>query len=96
MAKRKLTIPVALVAGVAAGMADPIRKIMEGDVPGGISWMVSNYTGINTETGGFSINALSRGLVPLLMGAIVHKYVGGAPLNVNRALAAAGVPILRI
>lgn len=93
---RKLSLPLALIAGVGAGVAQPIQFMMAGDIEGGLNRLTKNYTGYNPRDGSFDIMNLTGGLVPLILGALVHKYVGGYPLNVNRALANAGVPILRI
>jgi len=96
MAKRKLNIPLALVAGVAAGVADPIQRVLNGNISGALRHLAMHYTGIDPETGSFKLDNLKIGLLPLVAGVLVHKFVGGSPLNVNKALANAGVPFIRI
>lgn len=97
--KRKFTIPLAVVAGVGAGFAQPIATAMKGDYPAALGQVVHNYTGFEgVEQGNVKFNPehLKKGLLPLIVGVLIHKFVGGPPLNVNRSLAAAGVPIIRI
>ena len=100
---RQFTIPIAPVAGLAAGMSMPLQKAMDGKLFGPdsmLDWMARNYCGIESASvpgaAHFNPDALKDGLLPLVIGALVHKYVGGAPLHLNRMLAAANVPIIRI
>lgn len=93
-AKRKFTIPVAVVAGMAAGMVEPIEAVVLRQDFGGALWaLTKNYTGWDGQQ--FNLNYLMKGLVPLAIGIGVHKFVGGT-LGANRMLAAANVPIIRI
>lgn len=90
---RKMTIPL----GVIAPLVNTLfwangHATMEGKV----NLLMSAYTGFDPGYGKFMPERLNNGLVPLLIGALVHKFVGGAPLNVNRALGRLGVPIIRI
>lgn len=94
--KKRFTIPLAPVLGLAAGLAEPIQKAMGGDVQGAINVATHHYTGYSVERGQFEIDGLKHGIVPLIIGLLVHKFVGGAPLNANRMLARAGVPVVRI
>ena len=96
---RKFTLPIAPLAGLAVGMAMPIGELMAGNIPRAIDYLAYNYLGIaGTTTGQISFNpdGMKNGLLPLVVGGLVHKFVGGAPLNLNRMLAAAGVPVIRI
>ena len=93
--KRKFTIPIAPIIGLMAGLAGPIKDLMDGEVEYAVNKLKYSYLGL-TETNEFKAEALMSGLVPLVVGGLVHKYVGGAPLNLNRMLAAANVPIIRI
>lgn len=96
MAKRKLNLPIAIIAGLGAGMADPIKDVINGNIPGALKTMSARYTGYSPRSGTWSPEFLKKGLLPLVAGILIHKFVGGAPLNVNKALASAGVPIIRI
>lgn len=95
-AKRKFTIPLAPVLGLAAGLAKPAQFLMNGEVEYAIIEATRNYTGYDMQTGQFWAPNMMKGLFPLAIGLLIHKFVGGAPLNANRMLAAANVPIIRI
>ena len=95
--KQGFTIPLAVVGGLAVGMAEPVQMLIQGDIMAAADKIAWHYTGYSTTTGQyFDINGLQRGLIPLIIGGLVHKFVGGSPLNLNRMLAAAGVPFIRI
>jgi len=93
---RSMTIPLAPVLGLFAGLANPIQLGMAGQLDLAITDATFNYTGFNRNTGQFDIGGLARGMGPLILGLMVHKFVGGPPLNANKMLAAARVPVLRI
>lgn len=93
-----MTIPLAPIAGLVAGLGEPIDRALQGNFTGpnsALSWLTLNYTGYNDQTGNWNIMA-AKGLPPLIIGALVHKFVGGSPLNINRMLARAKVPFIRI
>jgi len=99
--KRAFTLPIAPIAGLAAGLAGPIAIAAAGNPPYGLQKAIANYTGV--VLGGsdfkfqrFDYTQMQNGLLPLVIGGLVHKFVGGAPLNMNRMLASANVPIIRI
>ncbi|MBA7528946.1 hypothetical protein ES705_21138 [subsurface metagenome] len=92
---RKFTIPIAPVIGLAAGLAGPIKDLMDGEVEFAVNKLKYSYLGLDTENK-FKPDALMSGLVPLVVGGLVHKFVGGPPLNLNRMLTAANVPVIRI
>ena len=91
-----MTIPLAPVLGLVAGLSDPINYAMAGDYTNAINVACMNYTGYHPGNKTFDLQRAQVGLAPLIIGALVHKFVGGAPLNLNRMLAAANVPVLRI
>ena len=97
--KRGMTIPLAPVAGLAYGIAGgpypPLESLLRGDIQATLLRFAERYTGIN-KFGQFEPAKLSMGVLPLIAGVLVHKFVGGSPLNLNRTLAAAGVPFLRL
>jgi len=90
-----MTIPLAPVIGLVAGLAKPAALAYHGDLEGAAYIALENYTGFDIA-GGFDIERLKRGLLPLVMGLLVHKFVGGPPLNLNRVLGRAKVPFIRI
>lgn len=90
-----MTIPLAPIVGLLAGMKTAIPPLMAGDLDKAIGEVTYSYVGID-GAGRFSWAGLQRGLVPLIIGLLVHKFVGGPPLNLNRVLARAKVPFIRI
>ena len=93
--KRGFTIPIAPIVGLAAGLAGPLKDVIDGNIEFAVNKLKYSYLGLDTSNN-FSLDGLMSGLVPLVAGGLVHKFVGGAPLNLNRMLAAANVPIIRI
>lgn len=93
--RRKFTIPLAPIAGVVAGMAEPVKHLMNGQYEEALYAVSRNYTGYRPQAQKWEPQLLMRGLVPLIVGGLVHKFVGGS-LGINRMLAQAGVPIIRI
>ena len=91
-----MTIPLAPIMGIIA--APDIRmmaqRAMEGNIPS-VMTHAGRFIGIN-DAGKFDHNLLFANLTPIVVGALVHKFVGGAPLNLNRALGRAKVPFIRI
>jgi len=94
--KRSFTIPLAPVLGLAAGLAAPLQKAIEGNVQAAIEIATESYTGYNIPSQTWNPTSLARGVLPLAIGLLVHKFIGGPPLNANRMLAAANVPVIRI
>jgi hypothetical protein len=95
---RKFTLPLAPVAGLAAGLITPIQQAISGNYDNAFRSLVANYTGVEnagTSNAKFAPKYLVRGLLPLVAGLVVHKVVGGM-LGINRILGRAKVPVLRI
>ena len=93
-----MTLPVAPIAGLAAGLYDPVYHMLHGNPTEGFAHLCWQYTGYDptmNNTFQSAITGLSRGVLPLVAGALVHKFVGGT-LGVNRALARAKVPFVRL
>ena len=100
-----MTIPLAPIIGLGAGLAggstwsggnSVISRLMEGDIADAMKIGAYHYLGYDINLGKFEVQGLMTGVMPLVVGALIHKFVGGAPLNVNRMLAAARVPLVRI
>lgn len=92
---RGLTLPIAPLAGLAVGLAEPIIVAKGGDWIGAAGCM-DRYIGYNVRERRFNLGALMHGVVPLAVGILVHKYIGGKPLNANQVLARSGVPVIRV
>jgi len=99
--KRSFTIPVALTVGAVYGMVVPPKEggdsvldlFMKGKFSTGIRMIGKHYLGIGPDRQ-FNVKHLGQGLVPLLIGIVVHKVA--SKLGINRKLGAAGVPVIRI
>ena len=53
------------------------------------------YAGYDPRDGSFNMAWMGLGTFPILIGALVHKFVGGR-LGVNRMLGASGIPFIRL
>lgn len=91
-----MTIPIAPILGLVAGLAGPAQDLMKGDYNRAAINALYNYTGYNMEAKTFNVQGLINGLTPLVIGLLVHKFVGGKPLGINAILAHARVPLIRI
>lgn len=58
--------------------------------------LVKDFTGYQPDPryDAFKFNRMKEGLLPVMVGILVHKLAGR--LGINRALGRAGVPIIRI
>ena len=92
---RKFTLPIAPIAGILAAPAvgAAIKAAMAGDVDG-VLYEAKKLVGFTGDQ--FDAFALGSNVLPIVSGLLIHKFVGGAPLNLNRMLASAGVPFIRI
>ena len=95
---KSMTIPLAVVAGIAPTLAYAYQGFV---LPGGEGGPVEaahritmRMTGYEWKGGGFSWPQLMQGWGPLLLGAAAHKAANR--LGLNRAIARAGIPLLRI
>jgi len=99
--KKSFTLPIAVVAGFAPGVGKLYYHATHNDHGQGNA--ISNmgveagriFIGIDPRDGKFSTAFLGMGLMPAIMGILVHKVVGGK-FGVNRALASAGIPFIRL
>lgn len=93
---RSMTLPLAVIAGMAVPAVDLWQNgIRQGDAGRTMNTAAAIFTGYNPESKTWEIGYLKRGLLPVVAGLLVHKFVGGR-LGVNRALANAGVPLIRL
>jgi len=88
------TVPVAIVAGLAPGVANTIGGFQSGGLEGGAVAMSNVYLGYDPSNGSWSWSRMWGGSFPILMGMIVHKVAG--KLGVNRAIASSGIPLIRV
>lgn len=92
--KKGFTLPISVVAGMAPGL------VAIGTSADKLGWEAAArtagliYTGWDYTTGKFNIKNMSLGFMPIAVGMIVHKVAG--MLGINKAIAAAGIPVFRI
>lgn len=97
--KKKFTLSLAVLAGVAVPLADAYTGFQNNGVAGkdGLVAVISrNMTGYDPyNTGaGFQLGYLKRGLLPVAAGVVIHKAANA--LGINRSLASSGLPFIRI
>ena len=93
--RRQVTLPLATLVGIGAPILMEKDNMMAGNwnkVAENLAW---KFAGFNINTGQFDPKGLMYGALPAVAGVLVSKFIGGN-LGVNRKLAQAGVPLLRL
>lgn len=88
------TIPILPLAGIAAGVIEPIRRGMAGDFEGALVELVQTTTGVSTVDGTWHPEWLGKFWYPVIAGAIGHKAAG--LLGVNRVFARLPSPLNKL
>jgi hypothetical protein len=99
MAKRShkrpgMTVPLAMIAGFAPLGAAALDGWQYNGVSGLAKRVTMGMTGYNIEDKKFYPMEMARVTGPIVLGVLIHKLAG--KLGINRALAGAGVPFLRV
>lgn len=91
---RHTTIPLAIVGGFvgAPAVRAGISKLFRSDFKGAMG-EASRIAGI--ANGRFDGRVLLENVLPMAVGVLVHKFVGGR-LGLNRALGRSKIPLLRL
>jgi hypothetical protein len=89
--KKKMTIPLAVVGGFLPTAVGVWNRRSSGSQVA--SYLQAGFTGIGAD-GKFAIGNLATGLGPVMAGFAVHKVA--SMLGVNRAMARANIPLIRI
>lgn len=95
--KRKLTIPLAIVAGFIPAISDVMNtRDQYGGLLGAIKHTGAGLIGYDTNNGNFVgwRQAKAAGAGGILVGLAVH--FGAQKLGINRMIAQAGIPVIRI
>lgn len=99
---RKFTLPLAVVGGLIGGIGRTsprgttlIGDVIQGDFEG-LMYDAREILGGVDMYGRLQVKWLVETYGPIVAGLLIHKFIGGPPLNLNRALAAANVPFIRI
>lgn len=88
----KMTIPLAVVAGFVPTAVGVWNRRSSGQAVA--DYLQQGFTGITPGTGQFAFSNLKVGLLPIAAGFMVHKVA--SMLGVNRAIARARIPFIRI
>ncbi len=92
--KPQFTLPLAVVAGFAVPVSRAWDAGKTGGYKEGVGEISRDIIGIKPWIGGWTSEYLHFGLYPILIGFGVHKLAGA--LGVNRMIAQAGIPVIRI
>lgn len=92
--RAKTVLPLAVVGGLAAGVAEPLQYAASGRFTDGMRQLSKNYSGYDPIGKYWSVKDLKAGLIPLMIGVMIHKVAG--KMGVNRAIARSGIPFVRI
>lgn len=92
--KKSNTVSMSLLAGLAAGLYAPATYLMSGDIKNTMRFTSRNYTGYDPMESRWYPGDIKKGLVPLMIGAMVHKVAG--KIGINRAIGRTGIPFLRV
>lgn len=92
--KAGMTLPVAVLAGFAPLAGAAIAGYQYNGFQGVMKRVALGTTGFNTEDGKWYPMEAVKVLGPIVGGVVVHKLA--SRLGINRALASAGVPFLRV
>ena len=93
--KASMTIPVAALAGFAPLAIEAVGAWKAGGPANMASRVLIKTTGYNTQDGKWYGAQMMEGLGPIVLGLMVHKYIGGK-MGINRQLARSGIPLLRL
>lgn len=93
--RRTLTIPLAPLMGIIPMVDEAVNSAMKGDWNMALRHLQWHVLGIDS-TGKFHIDKAISNFIPLVIGLLIHKFVGGSPLNLNRTLARHKIPLIRI
>jgi hypothetical protein len=94
---KSTTIPLAIVAGFIPTAGYALAGFRQGGETGmteGIARITARLTGYSITENKFHGMELVKGYGPILLGFITHKLA--SKLGINRAIARAGIPLLRI
>lgn len=97
MARRKFTIPIALLGGVFLGLAEMVRKVAMTSKDLRLAEFIHAWTGYwyPSKQWGIGPNGGGMTTVAILTGVGIH-YGVGTLMGANKALGRAGVPIIRL
>lgn len=93
--RKQFTIPMAVIGGFAPIMVKGLKGYQSGGATGLLQEVTAYSTGYHIALKQWQPKLLIEGMTPVIVGGLVHKFIGGK-LGINRMLANAGVPVLRL
>lgn len=94
---KKMTLPVSLVAGfvpIGSRLFTSAKLLAKGDYDGAGRYASLYIAGWDVNDRKFRPSAIVNQWAPLLAGVVMHKAANR--LGINRAIAAAGIPVIRL
>jgi len=92
--RNSFTLPMAVVAGFMPPMSRAYNAFKGYGFSGLGSRLSQDFTGFNPNDGSWNPSLMQYGLLPVSIGVLIHKLASA--FGINRAIAAAGIPLLRI
>jgi len=91
----RATLPIGIIAGMLPGVTRSFAVFQAQGAQKGANEALAIYTGFDPQTRQWSIQNMQFGLIPLIAGLLLTRFVGGG-LGINRILARARVPLIRV
>lgn len=93
--KPKMTIPISIVGGLAVPVGTLVSHYRQyKDINVTTRELGQFFTGYDYTTGQWNFASMRYGMIPILIGAAAHKVAN--KLGINRMIANAGIPLIRI
>ena len=91
----KFTVPISIAVGFLPAISKVVYHTQAGGWSSGSREAGRILIGYDWWENRFNPAWLTFGLAPIVLGGVAHRFIGGR-LGINRMLAAAKVPILRL
>jgi len=91
---KNFTLPVAVIGGFMPMATYVVDGMNHGGINASLARVGIATTGYNAIDGKFYPKAMASKMAPVLLGMVIHKFAG--KLGINRMLASAGVPVVRL
>lgn len=93
--KPKFTIPISILGGMAVPVGTLVSHYNQyRDINVTTREIGQFFTGYDYTTGKWNFASMRYGMLPIFAGVVAHKVAN--KLGVNRLLASAGIPLIRI
>lgn len=90
----KITLPISVIAGLAVGLGPTLDYARQGNWANARDQLIYRYTPYDPWAKKMTMEGMKYGFFPALGGFAVHWLANKA--GINRAIARAGIPILRV